>query len=195
MTPPTKASDDRGSNPFDEFNDAVAGDVRDPYPEFAKKRLEEPVWTGSSMNPELLPPGIEFDDEWMVFRYDDCSRVLRDPKTFTSTGYDATIGVVMGHMILGMDDPEHRQKRDLVAEALREKSLARWEPELIGPIVDEMIDRFIGRGRAGPSSASRRWSPARATAGLPVRPTARGGGRNQLLTIAMATPEVAGVVN
>ena len=148
MTLPSKPTGDEGYNPFDGFNDAVAGDVRDPYPEFAKKRMEEPVWTGSFMNPELLPPGIEFDDEWMVFRYDDCSRVLRDPKTFTSTGYDATIGVVMGHMILGMDDPEHRQNRNLVAEAFRERSLARWEPEFIGPIVDEMIDRFIERGHA-----------------------------------------------
>ena len=116
MTLQSKGTGDRGYNPFDGFNDVIAGDVRDPYPEFAKKRLEEPVWTGSFMNPELLPPGIEFSDEWVLFRYDDCSRVLRDPKTFTSTGYDATIGVVMGHMILGMDDPEHRQNRNLVAE-------------------------------------------------------------------------------
>jgi cytochrome P450 len=54
----------------------------------------------------------------------------------------------MGHMILGMDDPEHRGHRNLVAHAFREKSLARWEPEFIGPIVDELIDRFADDAEA-----------------------------------------------
>ena len=135
-------------NPYDTFVDVVGGDAETPIPTSEEKRRDTPVWTGNFMNPELLPPGIELSDEWMLFRYDDCSRVLRDPKTFTSTGYDATIGVVMGHMILGMDDPEHRQNRNLVSEAFREKSLARWEPEFIAPIVDELIDRFIERGHA-----------------------------------------------
>jgi cytochrome P450 len=100
------------------------------------------------MNTDLLPPGIDPPDEWVAFRYEDCSRILRDPKTFTSTGYDATIGMVMGHMILGMDDPEHRRHRNLVAGAFRERSLARWEPECVAPICHEMIDRFAGLGRA-----------------------------------------------
>jgi cytochrome P450 len=148
MTLKDQDSADPDYNPYDTFVDVIAGDARDPYPEFAQKRREEPVWKGNFMNADLLPPGIELSDEWIVFRYDDCSRVLRDPKTFTSTGYDATIGVVMGHMILGMDDPEHRQNRNLVAAAFREKSLARWEPEFIAPIVDEQIDRFVQRGHA-----------------------------------------------
>jgi cytochrome P450 len=141
-------TEDPEYNPYDTFVDVVGGDARDPYPDFALKRRDEPVWTGNFMNPELLPEGLELTDEWILFRYDDCSKVLRDPKTFTSTGYDATIGVVMGHMILGMDPPEHRQNRNLVTEAFREKSLARWEPEFIAPIVDELIDRFIDRGEA-----------------------------------------------
>src|SRR5258708_21886972 len=52
------------------------------------------------------------------------------------------MGMVMGQMSLGMDDPEHRTHRNLVAHAFREKALARWEPEFIGPIIDELIDRF-----------------------------------------------------
>jgi len=135
-------------DPFEAFDDVIGGDVRDPYPDFADKRANHPVWQGSFMNHDLLPEGIDVGDDWIVFRYDDCSRVLRDAKTFSSAGYDATIGMVMGHMILGMDEPEHRQNRNLVAEAFRERSLARWEPEFIAPICDELIDRFIGRGEA-----------------------------------------------
>jgi cytochrome P450 len=97
---------------------------------------------------DLLPEGMDIEPGWIAFRYEDCSRILRDARTFTSTGYDSTIGMVMGHMILGMDDPEHRGHRNLVAHAFREKSLARWEPEFIGPIIDELIDRFAEDGEA-----------------------------------------------
>jgi cytochrome P450 len=135
-------------DPFSAFSDVVAGDTRDPYPDFITKRRDSPVWMGQLMPLDFLPEGIEVEPGWMAFRYDDCSRILRDPKTFTSTGYDTTIGMVMGHMILGMDDPEHRGHRNLVAHAFREKSLARWEPEFIGPIIDELIDRFIADGEA-----------------------------------------------
>ena len=135
-------------DPFAAFDDVVAGTTRDPYPSLAVKRRESPVCKDLSIPLDALPEGIEVEPGWMTFRYDDCSRVLRDAKTFTSTGYDTTIGMVMGHMILGMDDPEHRTQRNLVADAFREKSLARWEPEFIAPIVDELIDRFVADGEA-----------------------------------------------
>ena len=135
-------------DPFAAFNDVVAGDTRDPYPDFIAKRRDTPVWKGELMNLDFLPEGFDVEPGWNAFRYEDCSRILRDAKTFTSTGYDDTIGMVMGHMILGMDDPEHRTHRNLVAHAFREKSLARWEPEFIAPVVDELIDRFAADGRA-----------------------------------------------
>jgi cytochrome P450 len=135
-------------DPFAAFSDVVAGATRDPYPDFILKRRDTPVWKGELMPMDFLPEGIDVEPGWIAFRYDDCSRILRDAKTFTSTGYDSTIGMVMGHMILGMDDPEHRGHRNLVAHAFREKSLARWEPEFIGPIIDELIDRFVADGEA-----------------------------------------------
>ena len=61
-------------DPFEAFEDVIGGDVRDPYPDFADKRAHDPVWQGSFMNHELLPEGIEVGDDWLVFRYDDCSR-------------------------------------------------------------------------------------------------------------------------
>jgi cytochrome P450 len=54
----------------------------------------------------------------------------------------------MGHTILAMDPPEHRPHRNLVAEAFRARSLARWESELITPLCHELIDRFAPNGRA-----------------------------------------------
>ncbi len=141
-------SDAQEYDPFAAFDDAVAGTTRDPYPDLVAKRRDTPVQKGLTMNPDSLPEGIEVEPGWIAYRYDDCSRILRDAKTFTSTGYDVTIGMVMGHMILGMDDPEHRGHRNLVAHAFREKALARWEPEFIRPIIDEQIDRFAADGEA-----------------------------------------------
>jgi len=135
-------------DPFTAFDDIVSGTTRDPYPELARKRRESPVSKAKMMPEGVLPEGFEDEPGWVAYRYEDCSHILRDAKTFTSTGYDSTIGMVMGHMILGMDDPEHRGHRNLVAHAFREKSLARWEPEFIGPIIDELIDRFAGDGEA-----------------------------------------------
>ncbi len=135
-------------DPFSAFDDVVAGTTRDPYPSLAEKRADTPIAKGFTMSPDVLPEGFDVEPGWIAYRYEDCSRILRDAKTFTSTGYDTSIGMVMGHMILGMDDPEHRTHRNLVAHAFREKSLARWEPEFIAPIVDEQIDRFAADGQA-----------------------------------------------
>ncbi|HSZ38226.1 MAG TPA: cytochrome P450, partial [Acidimicrobiales bacterium] len=135
-------------DPFAAFDDVVAGTSRDPWPALAEKRRDAPVSKGHTMDPEVLPEGFDPEPEWIAYRYDDCSRILRDAKTFTSTGYDTSIGMVLGHVILGMDDPEHRSHRNLVAHAFREKALARWEPELIVPIIDEQIDAFAADGQA-----------------------------------------------
>jgi len=135
-------------DPFEAFDDVIGGDLRDPYPDLADKRAATPVWKGSLIGADMIPEGMVMTESWTAFRFEDCSRILRSAKTFSSTGYDSTIGLVMGHMILGMDDPEHRLHRNLVANAFREKSLARWELDLIAPICNELIDRFARRGRA-----------------------------------------------
>ena len=119
-----------------------------PIPTSSSSAATRPFDKGMTISPDALPEGIDVEPGWIAYRYDDCSRILRDAKTFTSTGYDVTIGMVMGHMILGMDDPEHRSHRNLVAHAFREKALARWEPEFIRPIIDEQIDRFAADGEA-----------------------------------------------
>ncbi len=142
----TSATDEEHYDPFAAFDDIVGGNDRNPYPMFAQRRRDTPVWRGTVVNPDLRRPGEP--NEWVTFGYDDSSRVLRDATTFSSAGYDSTIGMVMGHMLLGMDDPEHRRHRSLVTGAFRERSLARWDPEFITPICHELIDRFARRGRA-----------------------------------------------
>jgi cytochrome P450 len=52
------------------------------------------------------------------------------------------------HIMLGMDDPQHRRYRALVATAFRQKALAAWENELVAKVANQLVDRFVARGSA-----------------------------------------------
>src|SRR5689334_18919055 len=113
---------------FGLFDEAVAGDVLDPYPEFARTRRETPVQ-------RLDASGMPHDESqplFMVYNHDDVAEVLRDNETFSSAIIRDIWGQVMGKdIILGMDRPEHGRHRALVSTAFRQKTLARWENELV----------------------------------------------------------------
>jgi cytochrome P450 len=47
-----------------------------------------------------------------------------------------------------MEGKPHRDHRNLVTTAFKTKSLARWEPEIVRPICEALIDEFIEAGRA-----------------------------------------------
>jgi cytochrome P450 len=137
---------DTETDEFGLFDDAVAGDARDPYPELAQARRDTPIQT---LDASLMP----HDDAhpvYFIYRHDDISAVLRDGETFSSAHIiDLIMGPVMGeHIMLGMDDPQHRRYRALVATAFRQKVLATWETDLIAKVVNELIDRFVDRGHA-----------------------------------------------
>lgn len=137
---------DDDSDEFGLFDDAVAGDTRDPYPELARVRREHPVQRLDSS----LMPHDESAPVFFVYRYDDISRVLRDSETFCSGHIiDLIMGPVMGeHIILGMDGPRHRRYRSLVSTAFRPKAMAQWESDLAHRVANDLVDKFVDRGSA-----------------------------------------------
>ncbi len=50
--------------------------------------------------------------------------------------------------MLGMDEPIHGRLRGLVSKAFAQKSLARWEDELVGRVANGLIDKFAANGKA-----------------------------------------------
>jgi cytochrome P450 len=128
------------------FDDAVAGDVRDPYPELAEARRANPIQKLDSS----LMPHEEGQDVFFIYRHEDITQVLRDGETFSSAHIiDLIMGPIMGeHIMLGMDDPEHRRYRAIVSTAFRQKVLAQWEQELLVDVANELIDAFAERGSA-----------------------------------------------
>ncbi len=122
-------------DPMGQFS-GVAGDVRNPYPDFWTKRREAPV---------------ELNDEGMyeVFTYDLVSAAMRDHLALPSGSIREFMSVVMGpYPLVGMDHPEHRRLRNLVAQAFRQRTLEHWDTDVVIPVVDEMIDGFATRGSA-----------------------------------------------
>src|SRR5712691_7092241 len=150
--PPTSVDDEY--DPFAIFDEAQgAGTVRDPYPVFADLRGECPVQAGElsdRFGVEPPPSGLAgaAATPYTVLSYDGVLAVLRDGETFSSSGYANSMGLVMGHSILEMDEPEHHRYRSLIQQAFTRKAMERWEVEIVGPVVHGLVDEFAGRGHA-----------------------------------------------
>jgi cytochrome P450 len=123
--------------------------LRDPYPFFARKRRESGgVFRGSVLDLSKTPEQLIPEHLYAAVSFDAVNRVFRDSDTFNSQIYDSTIGLFLGPTILAMEGRKHWQHRHLVSAAFKSKSLLRWEPEIVRPVVNALIDEFVDRGRA-----------------------------------------------
>lgn len=134
-------------DPFEAFNAAMgAGSDATPYPLLAELRAAAPVHVGM---PDM---GIVEQDPdnptFTAYSYDAVRTVLGDPATFSSGGYAAIMGAVLGRTILQMDPPEHGAYRSILQQAFTKVAMQRWETELVEPLVHRMIDAFADDGHA-----------------------------------------------
>jgi len=118
-----------------EFNPFLPEFVADPYPFYARLRSEDPV--------HQSPMGL-----WVLTRYDDVARVLRDPR-FGRKGFDelmdARFGAEPGQpglatSMLFRDPPDHTRLRTLVSKAFTPRVIEGLRPH-IQQIVDGLLDR------------------------------------------------------
>lgn len=138
--------------------------VRNPYPVLARARVEQPII-------ELEEIGL-----WLVTRYDDIKRILRDPETFSNAntqktmfplcpeaqrvlkdrGFGATVG------LSGVDPPAHTRLRKYYSSIIsfppsRVAELRPW----IRRQASELLDVVAGHGRADLCAALTTPLPAR----------------------------------
>jgi cytochrome P450 len=127
-----------------------AGDLRrDPYPIFERRRKETAgVFRGSVMDWTQAPDDLRPDNLYAAVSFDAVNRIFRDGKVFNSHIYDSTIGLFIGPTILAMEGKKHWEHRNLVSAAFKSRSLLRWEAEVVRPVVNGLIDEFIGAGEA-----------------------------------------------
>jgi cytochrome P450 len=141
-------------DPFEVFDQAVGvGQCPDPYPVYQEMLAECPVHVG----PQWGRFGVENTMDalflgdmtpYFVLPFETVQTTLRDGETFSSTIMERLNGVVMGHTIIEMDEPEHRLYRALISQSFTPMAIKRWERDIVRPIVDELFDAIAGKGKA-----------------------------------------------
>jgi cytochrome P450 len=130
-------------------NAALPADlIRDPYPYFAQKRNDAGVFHGTVVDYSKAPESLQPKNSFAVMSFDAVNKALRDGHLFSSTYYDKTIGLFIGPTILAMEGKKHREHRNLVSAAFKSSALACWEPTIVRPICNALIDEFIEAGEA-----------------------------------------------
>jgi cytochrome P450 len=115
---------------------------------FAQRRREAGVFRGSVMDWSKTPESMKPEHLYAAVSFDAVNRVFRDGKVFNSHIYDSTIGLFIGPSILAMEGKKHWAHRNLVSAAFKSRSLAQWEPMIVRPVVNALIDEFIQTGHA-----------------------------------------------
>ncbi len=130
---------------FDPMGQFMGSEVRDPYPEFARRRREQPVGVTQVFDMETF----ELLDAVALYTFADVDRMFRDNETFSSAPIRELMSPIMGpYVMVGLDEPEHKRHRNLVSQAFRQKSLAHWETDYVESAINELIDAFVDRGHA-----------------------------------------------
>ena len=106
------------------------------------------------------------EEEWTLFDFNSVFAAFRDDELFGSEQYNNTIGLVFGPTILGMHGKQHHDHRSLVSKAFRQSALERWEPAVIDPICDHLVDRIKDDGAADLITSVTLEFPTRVTAAL-----------------------------
>jgi cytochrome P450 len=126
----------------------------DPYPTYAYLRTHQPVRRLTLPNGQGL---------WLITRYDDIERALRDPRLVKDPRNACTpdqlayfpeeAKPLLEHM-LSSDPPDHTRLRALVHKAFSPHLVERLRPR-IQQIADELLDAAQSRGRGAPSVRGR----------------------------------------
>ena len=133
----------------DVLSAALPGDfIRNPYPYFAQKRNQAGVFHGTVVDYSKTPESLRPKRSFAAMSFEAVNKAFRDGQVFSSAYYDNTISLFMGPTILAMRGKKHRDHRNLVSAAFKSKALARWEPEVVRPICNALIDEFIDAGEA-----------------------------------------------
>jgi len=108
----------------------------DPYPTYAWMRENEPVYWD------------EVNELWGIARYDDIVRIEKDKQSFINS--DTTKGGYRPNLpadpaIIGLDDPAHSKRRNLVSRRFTPRAASAWEDD-IRARVNRMLDLVAAKG-------------------------------------------------
>jgi cytochrome P450 family 142 subfamily A polypeptide 1 len=113
--------------------------VSDPYASYAWMREHAPLYWDAT------------NELWGVSRYDDVVEIETRKDVFTSA--DRTKGGYRPNLpadpaLIGLDDPEHHRRRNLVARRFTPRAIGAWEDH-VRAVVTDLLDTVADRGGRG----------------------------------------------
>jgi unspecific monooxygenase len=124
--------------------------IEDPYPTYTELRTDAPVHHDAGT------------DHWLVARYEDVNRLLRDRRlgrTYLHVATHAEMGhpappawhdpfwALINAGILDMEPPDHTRVRRLVSKAFTPAYVEGLRPR-VQTLVDDLVDPLVGAGEA-----------------------------------------------
>jgi cytochrome P450 family 142 subfamily A polypeptide 1 len=111
----------------------------DPYPTYAWMRANEPVYWD------------EVNELWGISRYDDIVAIEKDKATFINSdtekgGYRPNLPA--DPAIIGLDDPLHHKRRNLVSRRFTPRAAAAWEGDIRAKVT-RLLDAVQAKGGQG----------------------------------------------
>jgi len=141
-------------------NNAVTGGgyVEDPYPAWHDLREQAAVHPGvlhelTGVTNSAVYHGLPYPDRphYTVFTFEACDAVYRNPEVFASAPSEVNLESAelrAFNSMLSMGGQRHRRYRGLVQPSFIPKKAEWWIRNWIESTVHELIDSFIGDGRA-----------------------------------------------
>jgi cholest-4-en-3-one 26-monooxygenase len=119
--------------------DLLDGDwyVNDPYPDYAWLREHAPAYWDAT------------NELWGISRYDDIVEIEKRKDVFINSdkekgGYRPNLPA--DPSIIGLDDPKHAERRNLVSRRFTPRAVTRWEDH-VRSAVTELVDGALEKGR------------------------------------------------
>ena len=111
--------------------------VNDPYPTYAWMRANAPAYWDAG------------NELWGISRYDDIIEIEKRKDVFVNSdtakgGYRPNIPA--DPSIIGLDDPKHAERRNLVSRRFTPRAVTRWDDHVRETVTD-LVDAAIVKGR------------------------------------------------
>lgn len=111
--------------------------VNDPYPTYAWMRANAPAYWDAT------------NELWGISRYDDIVEIEKRKDVFVNSdrakgGYRPNIPA--DPSIIGLDDPKHAERRNLVSRRFTPRAVTRWDDHVRETVTD-LVDAAIVKGR------------------------------------------------
>ena len=141
---------------FDDNYDPLAmgafafGELEDIYTVTRDLARKAPVHEGdpfSLFTGKASRVGLEHK-HFTVLGEDAIRQMLSEPETFNMDYNAETFGKTVGNTLTALNDPVHGKVRRVFQAAFMPHNVARWGDEIVGPIANQLVGRFIDKGRA-----------------------------------------------